>query len=52
MDVEDGLVVEESEDADGVVVLLVDSAGFAVSFASAGLLSPEDSEDDSELLGA
>lgn len=50
---EDGLEGADSEDAAGVdAVLLLDSAGFAVSFDSAGLLSPEDSEDDSELLGA
>lgn len=47
------LVVEDSEDAAGAdAVLVLDSAGFDVAFASAGLLSPEDSDDESELLGA
>ncbi|HEY2469295.1 MAG TPA: hypothetical protein VGI45_15860 [Terracidiphilus sp.] len=60
LSLEDGLDVEDSdedEDAAGVDgALLLESLGFAASFATAGLDSEEgsgvDSELDSELLGA
>jgi len=53
LSLEDGLCVEDSDEAAGAeAVLLPDSAGFDDSFDSAGLDSDAGSDDESELLGA